>query len=1045
MSFTQFLFGNVNEEGAVDGEYLDLELQDSLQQGGAPSILQDLFSAETFGLDEGDADSNASIMSPAFSWTAPDAMDFSDFQELAEDSSVAPSESIPIASLTDTTATTNNNNNNNNKPDSDPRNTLVNTAVMESLLASLPNGIDVASSLEWMQQLPLSLPAITEQLAIIEADTMQKESPIDIVKRRYPNFEPDQILKFSELFAERPSQSINRKKDLATLLETTQRPSDKITFPQYTSPNKNSNNTGSFSYLSDMTLLYHKPQKQYATMGSELDMDNDEALNDIKATDFYSVALSAWEDNIQWQEKEMPSSNPDLENGDWQGQIAWDENYAAVLRHNIHVEFNMNDPHMLFEVVDEDTLVNKRRRTAKDNQPFMSTEMPSDLNLSNDKYYEVSREARLQRVRQTFGQLIVQHTLPAIKLQLPYYKIRMSKTELRSFHRPMLSATVGTSGTFQRLKKLSKKEKKVKKRNLSEFIRSAKQLSLRDTGDFVLLEYSEENPPILSNIGMGSMLVNYYRKEDPQDVFIPKSDTDASPFMNFGNVEPGQTITALYNNLVRAPIFSQKVPSTDFLVIKHKFEQETKWYLKEIPSLFVVGQTYPVQEVPGPHARKITTTVKNRLQVLSYRLTQRDLHRGLRITKIAKYFNEFNEAQIRQKLKEFMEYQRGSHLGLWKPKPSMPIPTEQQLRRMVTPEMVCLFESMLVGQRYLEDAGYGAAEDDGNLADADSKLELEQQLAPWIATKNFINAAQGKAMLKLYGPGDPTGCGEGFSFLRISMKDVFIRAHEDPQQKLAEIDARPKSAHRYNVAEQQQAYREEITRIWNTQMQSLSQQTYQEPADDDIDDDEDEDDDDRSEQSGYGRRNSWEDTGSYGRGGPFSPTASMGSSAWDRGDHDMEDDMISLTESQGSRTSGGPSHANRYLIIKRRVRQPNGNEVWEEERVTEPAVISAYLRQRQLIEEKTIETPSCSCIAKQKKEMTFGFRKEGTTRRCGNCGQLGHMKTSRKCPLWNANGEHTRKNEQPESSTAGDNGSSANRTQTVKLRLSTVTFQEKQD
>jgi hypothetical protein len=35
-----------------------------------------------------------------------------------------------------------------------------------------------------------------------------------------------------------------------------------------------------------------------------------------------------------------------------------------------------------------------------------------------------------------------------------------------------------------------------------------------------------------------------------------------------------------------------------------------------------------------------------------------------------------------------MEYQRGSHLGLWKPKPSMPIPNEQQLRRMVTPEMV---------------------------------------------------------------------------------------------------------------------------------------------------------------------------------------------------------------------------------------------------------------------------------------------------------------------------------------------------------------------
>jgi hypothetical protein len=44
--------------------------------------------------------------------------------------------------------------------------------------------------------------------------------------------------------------------------------------------------------------------------------------------------------------------------------------------------------------------------------------------------------------------------------------------------------------------------------------------------------------------------------------------SDASPFMNFGNVEPGQTITALYNNLIRAPIFTQRVPDTDFLVIR---------------------------------------------------------------------------------------------------------------------------------------------------------------------------------------------------------------------------------------------------------------------------------------------------------------------------------------------------------------------------------------------------------------------------------------------------------------------------------------------
>jgi hypothetical protein len=46
---------------------------------------------------------------------------------------------------------------------------------------------------------------------------------------------------------------------------------------------------------------------------------------------------------------------------------------------------------------------------------------------------------------------------------------------------------------------------------------------------------------------------------------------DESPFMKFGYVYPGQTIPALYNNLVRAPLFRHKPYLTDFLVIKFFF------------------------------------------------------------------------------------------------------------------------------------------------------------------------------------------------------------------------------------------------------------------------------------------------------------------------------------------------------------------------------------------------------------------------------------------------------------------------------------------
>ena len=87
---------------------------------------------------------------------------------------------------------------------------------------------------------------------------------------------------------------------------------------------------------------------------------------------------------------------------------------------------------------------------------------------------------------------------------------------------------------------------------------------------------------------------------------------------------------------------------------------------------------------------------------------------------------------------------------------------------------------------------------------------------------NFLYATQSKAMLKLHGEGDPTGRGEGFSFIRVSMKDIFIKADEDYETKLAEAEKRPKSHHKYNVQEQQKVYKSEIDRIWKAQFRALS-------------------------------------------------------------------------------------------------------------------------------------------------------------------------------------------------------------------------------
>lgn len=78
---------------------------------------------------------------------------------------------------------------------------------------------------------------------------------------------------------------------------------------------------------------------------------------------------------------------------------------------------------------------------------------------------------------------------------------------------------------------------------------------------------------------------------------------------------------------------------------------QTKYYIREIKALFVVGQTFPVVEVPGPHSRKITNNLKYRLQYITYRLLRKSVEERLRLPSVLKYFPDQNDLQMRQRLK----------------------------------------------------------------------------------------------------------------------------------------------------------------------------------------------------------------------------------------------------------------------------------------------------------------------------------------------------------------------------------------------------------
>ena len=156
---------------------------------------------------------------------------------------------------------------------------------------------------------------------------------------------------------------------------------------------------------------------------------------------FDLVLLSNWEDQIIYDSNDIPMVqtpanennlttpvNKSLESGSWTQSIIWSPN--APFRDFTQLEFNHED-----DIVPEDRsgkyfftysrlsimtvlsveTVRPRKRLRADAGPSRDK-----FNLSNDQFYEVAKEGGRHRVRQTFGQLVVEHAYPAQKLQLPF-------------------------------------------------------------------------------------------------------------------------------------------------------------------------------------------------------------------------------------------------------------------------------------------------------------------------------------------------------------------------------------------------------------------------------------------------------------------------------------------------------------------------------------------------------------------------------------------------------------------------------------------------
>jgi hypothetical protein len=301
---------------------------------------------------------------------------------------------------------------------------------------------------------------------------------------------------------------------------------------------------------------------------------------------------------------------------------------------------------------------------------------------------------------------------------------------------------------------------------------------------------------------------------------------------------------------------------------------------------------------------------------------------------------------------------------------------EDELRVLVSPEAICQYESMMAEQQRLTDAEIilhnptlakgqeidlqdesMALDDDSQAAHPQKKLrsqELENlsAAAPWNTTANFLGAVNGRSTLKLRGIGDPTGRGEAFSL---------VKAPGEKGTSNAVANAAGSE------------YRQDINRIWEAHVASLEAKA--------------------------------------------SPISVIGESS-------ANDSLPAIEDSKDAVSMG-------RLVLSRRF----GVDQWIKEEITDPLVIKAYLRVRQqtvadsIAEKKgrrgfvapdalpqlspadalPLSIPKRSASTKKKssyhKKPSQSQTSNGPTSekslqiRCGACGQVGHMRTNRICPL----------------------------------------------
>lgn len=880
----------------------------------------------------------------------------------------------------------------------------------------------------------------------------------------------------------------------------------------------------------------------------------------------------------------FPIENEALVYGRWEDDVIWDAQAMDYIPQPSVLTLDPNDEHLILEIPeDRDAKVSvpssnvtqettstskkdsKRSRMLlgkagilKDDEEAQNKEDDASsgmrnkdpFNLSNDEYYnpKLTTDVSLSR---NLGASIMQHATPAVELRQPFFPTHLGPIKLRNFHRPLLKryshgamTGPGPHPVLPLLKQIRRKERLREQERLASgggemfFMRTPDDLTGRD-GELILAEYSEQYPPLMNQVGMAVKMRNYYKRRPGKEANPPEFQfgdlayAHTSPFL--GNLAPGQCLQTFENNMFRAPVFEHKVPFTDFLIIRNRMH----YYIREVETIFAVGQQCPLMEVPGPNSKRANNFARDFLQVFVYRQfwQSKDEPRRIRMDDVRKAFPSHSESSIRKRLKLCADFKRtGMDSNWWVLKSDFRLPTEEEIRAAVSPEQCCAYYCMLAAEQRLKDAGYGEkslfAPDDDNEDDSATKIDDEVKAAPWNTTRAFIAAMKGRCLLALTGVADPTGCGEGFCYVkvpnkpaasraadeiasrhtpvkrtvtgtdadlrRLSLKDAkqllrkfgvgeaeikklsrwevidVVRTMSTEQAKLAVAQENGDTGiskfargNRFSVAEHQERYKEECQRIFDLQNRILaSDETLSTDDDSSSDDDSDFEEISKNIESMLANKKTStqislerEEAERVELRRMIQQGSLLAASNKDRKDR--------KNDSSTKLSGGGPQTGIRKLRITRTFRNDDGGEFTRTEIVSKQNVIDAYIRIREtkdasFIRQFTIlDDQAKEEMKKERRRIQEQLRRikrnqaaadlgltgaqarilnaspakkrmkltplklakliKAQKLKCGACGQKGHMRTNRECPLYNGSVATTTSNTVPSAAAAVEN------------------------